>query len=129
MQALWRDATDANGCTTTNSFTLTGPVILAKQRCPATFSCGYRCLQRCHQRQHQLHSHGRLRLMPSFEPGEFGPGDGGGARQQLHVVGWGVVVVHVCNGAQRLITAASGKSVGAYVTTPRLHDNQQLHVD
>jgi gliding motility-associated-like protein len=33
--------TDANGCTTTNSFTLTEPVILASSGVPATFSCGY----------------------------------------------------------------------------------------
>jgi hypothetical protein len=33
--------TDANGCTTTNSFTLTEPVILASSGIPATFSCGY----------------------------------------------------------------------------------------
>ncbi|MBL0018567.1 MAG: hypothetical protein IPP17_19550 [Bacteroidetes bacterium] len=36
-----RDGTDANGCTTTNSFTLTEPVILASSGVPATFSCGY----------------------------------------------------------------------------------------
>jgi hypothetical protein len=33
--------TDANGCTSTNSFTLTEPVLLATSGIPATFSCGY----------------------------------------------------------------------------------------
>ncbi|MBL0018561.1 MAG: SprB repeat-containing protein [Bacteroidetes bacterium] len=33
--------TDANGITTTNSFTLTQPAVLASSGIPATFSCGY----------------------------------------------------------------------------------------
>jgi hypothetical protein len=56
--------TDANGCTTTNSFTLTEPVILGIERHPRDFQLRLQCdLQRCHQRQHQPERDRRLRTL------------------------------------------------------------------
>jgi hypothetical protein len=55
--------TDANGCSTTSSFTLTEPGIAAKQRHRSDLCLRHeRVLQRCKRWQHQPERHGRRRL-------------------------------------------------------------------